>query len=62
MSKLKIAILGDDGTVQSTIVFPEPYLSAIDFGTLEKKREDERELKIEVEFYCFEIDGFKFSF
>lgn len=62
MSKLKIAILGDDGTVQSTIVFPEPYLSAIDFGTLEKKREDERELKIEVDFYSFEIDGFKFSF
>jgi hypothetical protein len=62
MSKLKITILGDDGTVQSTIVFPEPYLSAIDFGTLEKKREDERELKIEVDFYSFEIDGFKFSF
>lgn len=62
MSKLKISLLSDEGTVETSILFPKPILSAIDFGTLEREREDERELKIEIDFDYFEIDDFHFSF
>ncbi len=62
MSKLKISLLSDEGTVETAILFPKPILSAIDFGTLEREREDERELKIEIDFDYFEIDDFHFSF
>lgn len=62
MSKLKISIISEDGTVETSLLFPKPILSAIDFGTLEREREDECELKIEIDFNCFEIDDFHFSF
>lgn len=62
MSKLKINLLSDEGKIETAIVFPKPKLSAIDFGTLERERDDECELKIEIDFDSFEIDGFHFSF
>lgn len=62
MKKLKICILDENNKPQTTMLFPKPCLIAIDFGSLEKEREDEREIKVEVDFYSLEIDGFKFSF
>lgn len=62
MSKLKINLLDQSGNIESTITFPKPTLSAIDFGTLAREREEESELKIEVSFDTWTIDEESFSF
>jgi len=62
MSKLKINLLAEDGSVEASMTFPKPILSAIDFGTLAREREEEAELKIEVSFETWTIDDETFSF
>lgn len=62
MKELRINLLSEQGEVLSVVSFPKPKIKAIDFGSLLRVREDERELKIEIDFDQMIIDDIIFSF
>lgn len=62
MKELKLNLLSEEGEVLTSLIFPKPKIKAVDFGSLLRAREDERELKIEIDFENMVIDDVSFAF